>query len=316
MEPFPPLVEKSLVTRVVVIFFLCVWLPAGAQNYVHSGPIGEQEIVTCTESDQGKGALRCMIGKRIMILPKRKELQSYGYQMIRPAERSGLRGIEYEEGSGKTGAVASVVTDEPGHKAVRVKMDSGVILDLHSYSYGGPSFDDVVFLDDIDSARNLYLGKYLWLNDTTLSTLADGDRTLTFSIPRFSRVRVTEIVAGWDSDEPVRFILETPAGSVGYVDVRMSESNVSNTISPKNRFDRKFFTRSPRESHKWPAKIWSAIERGAVLLGMNEEQVLMSLGAPDNVNATRVAGTAHEQWVYGSYRFVYFESGLVTAVQD
>ena len=40
-------------------------------------------------------------------------------------------------------------------------------------------------------------------------------------------------------------------------------------------------------------------------------------GAPPcRINRTIVSGATHEQWVYGWYHCLYFDNGVLTAIQD
>lgn len=57
------------------------------------------------------------------------------------------------------------------------------------------------------------------------------------------------------------------------------------------------------------------ILRGEVWIGMTAQMCRDALGAPRDVNRTRTALRVHEQWVYGS-RYVYFDNGICTAIQD
>lgn len=67
---------------------------------------------------------------------------------------------------------------------------------------------------------------------------------------------------------------------------------------------------------KQPSKFRKLILKGQICLGMNPVQVGLSLGKPEHVNRTTHRGGVHEQWVYTKGLYVYFENGLVTAIQD
>lgn len=53
-------------------------------------------------------------------------------------------------------------------------------------------------------------------------------------------------------------------------------------------------------------------------IGMTKEQVInrTSWGRPYDINRTITAGRTHEQWVYGNRRYLYFDNGVLTAIQD
>ncbi len=52
-------------------------------------------------------------------------------------------------------------------------------------------------------------------------------------------------------------------------------------------------------------------------IGMTEEEVLNSIwGEPKDVNRTTTKYGVKEQWVYSGYRYIYFEHGTVTTIQE
>jgi hypothetical protein len=54
-----------------------------------------------------------------------------------------------------------------------------------------------------------------------------------------------------------------------------------------------------------------------VYIGMSAEDARESTwGEPHEINRTTTASGVHEQWVYGSKRFLYFTNGKLTAIQD
>lgn len=59
-----------------------------------------------------------------------------------------------------------------------------------------------------------------------------------------------------------------------------------------------------------------AISSHSVFIGMSSQAVLASLGKPQRVNRTTGSWGVHEQWVYGTGRYVYIENGYVSAWQD
>jgi len=72
---------------------------------------------------------------------------------------------------------------------------------------------------------------------------------------------------------------------------------------------------------EWP---WDDLLRGYVWIGMTKEQARIAWGPPDEINRTITAGRVIEQWVYkpifwpyiGKFNFLYFEDGILTAIQN
>lgn len=67
---------------------------------------------------------------------------------------------------------------------------------------------------------------------------------------------------------------------------------------------------------KWGQKLGSYIADGKVVLGMNKEMCIASWGNPININRTIVKGLTSEQWVYGWGTYLYFDNGVLSAIQD
>ena len=77
-------------------------------------------------------------------------------------------------------------------------------------------------------------------------------------------------------------------------------------------------------------EIRNAINGGKILIGMNQEQVIISIGRPQKISRTTMSTGIHEQWIYAgmiclstrdnyterNYSYVYFESGIVTSWQS
>lgn len=54
-----------------------------------------------------------------------------------------------------------------------------------------------------------------------------------------------------------------------------------------------------------------------VSIGMTTKQVLTNgWGRPKDINRTTTANGTNEQWVYDGYKYLYFEDGILTTIQD
>ncbi len=65
----------------------------------------------------------------------------------------------------------------------------------------------------------------------------------------------------------------------------------------------------------WSDATCEMIAKRHVFVGMTAEQMRASWGAPDHINSTITANRRHEQWVYGSSQYVYFDDGVMTSLQ-
>ncbi|WP_342428573.1 hypothetical protein [Paenibacillus sp. FSL L8-0158] len=58
-------------------------------------------------------------------------------------------------------------------------------------------------------------------------------------------------------------------------------------------------------------------EKLAPQIGMSEQEVIYSKwGLPKHINKNTTTYGVNEQWVYDQYKYIYFENGVVTAIQD
>lgn len=60
---------------------------------------------------------------------------------------------------------------------------------------------------------------------------------------------------------------------------------------------------------------WNLILQGKVKLGMTSKMCFLSWGEPVSKNETITSGRRFEQWVYKNDSYLYFENGLLTAIQ-
>jgi hypothetical protein len=67
--------------------------------------------------------------------------------------------------------------------------------------------------------------------------------------------------------------------------------------------------------NKFGENLGNSIIEGRVLLGMSKEMCIAAWGNPIDINTTIVSGLTTEQWVYGWGTYLYFDNGLLTAIQ-
>lgn len=58
-------------------------------------------------------------------------------------------------------------------------------------------------------------------------------------------------------------------------------------------------------------------KKGGAIIGMSKDEVVASSwGKPVRVNRTTTGSGVHEQWVYDSKNLLYFDNGVLTAIQN
>jgi len=67
---------------------------------------------------------------------------------------------------------------------------------------------------------------------------------------------------------------------------------------------------------KYGEKNGLMIFEGKVWIGMTAEMARDSWGYPKDINRTITANLTHEQWVYDNDKYLYFENGILTTIQE
>jgi hypothetical protein len=171
------------------------------------------------------------------------------------------------------------------------------------------SIKGIALIDDISSARSRWAGQTIWCVMPRLSTYDEqNDLVGSITVKRYSPVQVVDIVAGWDEEKPVRFLLKTADGKRGFLDLNLSGTNVFKEVRHLFRMEYYFLTEDPRKTRKWPAHIWKLIEDSQIITGMTAEQVKMSWGEPDKITRT----AAGENWVYTAGTLTFNKKGTLS----
>jgi hypothetical protein len=265
--------------------------------YIQDGTIGNPPIQTAARPETGLPVDQ-WVGKRIVFMPIRKRSQSYGYLSFRYSRTSKElfnRTPKYDELVGKLG----IITAKPNRPLADflIQLDDGQLLEAALTL--GTTLEHIAFVDEIETARRLYLDQTLWLQDRTVWTYdAEKDTRNTFYLPKFTPVRITSIVLSEDTGQPLRFIFSAGDGRTGFKDITLGCTNSRSSECSGNRFIQQFTTQNPRESVDWPDSVWQAVCLQTLTVGMSRDQVLMSWGGPLRINRTESETGASEQWVY------------------
>jgi hypothetical protein len=65
----------------------------------------------------------------------------------------------------------------------------------------------------------------------------------------------------------------------------------------------------------WTMEDCQTIDQKRVAIGMTAEQVRLSWGKPQQINATISSQTHREQWVYGVHQYLYMHEGVLRSMQ-
>lgn len=182
----------------------------------------------------------------------------------------------------------------------------------------GNSIEGIAYLEDVDTAKKMLLGKTLYsMVDIGYHDTENGKMRAS-KIKKFAPYIVQSIGVG-NSECPVKIIAKNTDGKEIAFLVAFSGINkpYGNFLWGNGYFYDVFMFSNPRLRYKnISAPIWNLIMNGKVQRGMTKEQCRLSWGNPEKVNVTTASFGTHEQWVYYGDRYLYFENGKLTAIQN
>ena len=199
------------------------------------------------------------VGERFVFLPKQKTLQRFGYRDFQIGDDL-YKCPTYNE---YVGRIARVVSS----KKVCDHWDVELVIEDNGQRVSATArsgdIEGIALVSDIRAARDRWLGKTLWYRKTWIETYdEDTGETQFVYLEKNSPVKVIHVTAGWNCSTPVRFVLQTPAGEEGYVDIAWSGTNCSESERKySDNFEASFFIQDPTKSNKpykengWPERM-------------------------------------------------------------
>ena len=178
------------------------------------------------------------------------------------------------------------------------------------------------YVDEIDRAKNLLLGKTLYIMDTNWRDPNNTDRggVTPEEARQYYPVVIKNIgLSDRTNSQPIKIIFEDESGKEFYKNIKVSNTNNifcgeinSNRDDIRNMhlFDNVFSFSDPYL--KYPhinIETWHKIQNGDVSIGMTEEECSLSWGKPKKIN---ISSPGPNQWVY-DFGYLYFENSKLVA---
>lgn len=180
-------------------------------------------------------------GVKFIFLPMRKTFQRFGYQSLhQPGDDR--HALPYAKYQGRIATVTKVTAAEQGLK-LELSLDDNhenVTADVYSGTVRG-----IAPIEDINNARQMYQGKTLYSRWMLTTYNEELDETGVSTLSRYTSLLVRTVIAGWEDDAPVRFMVTTEAGFDGFIDVHMSDTNIAEELRKYNRFEEIFALNTP-----------------------------------------------------------------------
>jgi uncharacterized caspase-like protein len=164
--------------------------------------------------------------------------------------------------------------------------------------------DDIIPLDEIDALKKLIIGKvvypmrHFWYREEGKAwQLQDVGR-------KYVPVKVVDVLPGGGGNLQARIMFDDAQGQRTFFFTRLD--NIGNFLRLTD----------PKAVHpQVRASIWPAIETGGAVIDMTAQEVLLSMGEPQQKRKTVRSDGAVEVWRYYK-RVVTFGEGRVTEVAD
>lgn len=235
--------------------------------------------------------------------------QRAGYLYYRRADDSAVGLTTYEELAGKIAKVTSI--EEKNVPWLTLTLEE------NGRQYKTPVLryfiDRVSSFTDISQARDLLVGKTLAYTGAPVKKFGDANND-EITLPQYCMVKVTDVRANNSEYYPVRIQFEVASGLKCFVDLRLSDTNISPFYRNGKSPEIPFLTYDPRKVYEWPPEIWKAIEDRQVVIGMKDLQARAAIGEPDHEEATP-GGFAWTYKVDGGRRVITFVKGAVASVE-
>lgn len=276
------------------------------------------------------------VGKEFVFLVLEKYFRDQGYSNFSLRESSidfgesdteleTLGHLRYDKFVGKTIKVLKFGQDSKTSllKVITfIEESSGLKIYGHMISDG--HIDGIVLSDDLSKAKVRWLGKAIYSKNKFIRTYSqETDEYGDINVRMDEPLKVIDIWPGVSSSmvssypENIWIIVETSQKKKGFLSTGFSWTNTDQIFwSNKRPWEKILFEFNPREKYRWTNEIWNLINNSKVRIGMNEEQVKLSWGAPYTINDTVYKDQRSDQWVYEDRAYLYFENGLLTAIQS
>ncbi len=171
--------------------------------------------------------------------------------------------------------------------------------------------------DSITSGiKNALVGKSGWLINPDLNVDSCGGGS-SIMLPNVQHYKITKVDVNIPLSSNYDYGDEVYVGSITlFLSNDFGACYEHKEIGATFNFDGSFSTISPQKLHpKWSEKIWKAIRKGSVIIGMTSEQAKLSWGEPEDINRTITRRGSSEQWVYGN-SYLYFTNGILDSIQN
>lgn len=192
------------------------------------------------------------------------------------------------------------------------------------------NFDYFLTLGYFEKIKKIYIGKnYIYLNNRWEGFKKEDNEGGLYNInnglerkdiPKGSMFKCIDLILKNEGDNEILAIMDNPiyGKSFSYFDVITSTGIFDYCYSKFETTEahNKDIVRQQKLIKKYGKNIAKTILDGKVKIGFTKQMCIEAWGEPDNINRTSGSYGVHEQWVYDSGSYLYFEKGVLTTIQN
>ncbi|HAH24979.1 MAG TPA: hypothetical protein DCL77_14705 [Prolixibacteraceae bacterium] len=177
------------------------------------------------------------------------------------------------------------------------------------------NIDYLVYLDEVDKAKELLLNKTLYILRPLWLEERKGEHGVYGFHQKFVPVKIVNVGLG-SSSGPCKMVFKTDSGDEYFLDVRFSETNIGSRVLGVD-FSKGFSFDDPHKLYpNISNQIWKLIQESKIQIGMTKEECELTWGKPKDINTDINNETKRDQWVYSSERYLYFKDNRLISIQE
>ena len=171
-------------------------------------------------------------------------------------------------------------------------------------------FPELIFYKDLIDVRKNFLKRRVWTRQHFMYSRDAKGSIVKYSLPKFAPLKITAVnLAPRSQDVSVRLNLETESGYPGFLDINYTAINRK---PPYNGLERYLFLINPKKLFNIIDTNWELIKKGKTSLGMNQQEVMLSLGNPiDKFNQGSEMILVYPSSKLITQHFIFFKDHLV-----
>jgi len=266
-------------------------------------------------------------GKNFIVLPKQQMFINFGYEIYFHKELDKSTAaidaslelknhrLRSEKISGHV--LLCVQVDSSEGEWLLVMRDSLLGREVYIKTYKS-AVKDLALQNDLDNARNRWLGKSVYSKRGVISTRENSGGYGSLRVNIMDSLKVLDVTWGVTPlpVKPLWLSVQAKDGRKGFIPIRSSWNNMMFDL-PKDGipWDEDIFESDPKTLYTWDDAQWELVNNHRVIKDMNVDQVLLSWGKPLQLYQSIVDGVTFECWKYQS-QTIYFSDKKVAVIKN